>query len=74
MALRQIIKSGPTDKRMTKVFKAKGQKMASVEKVAQDNVKGIAAGKPVVYTTGIWQVIMLVVMHLPRFVFNKLNL
>jgi len=69
-----LIKPGPTDTPMTSDLKAKGQKMASVELVAQDIVKGIASGKPVVYTPGIWQVIMLVVMHLPRFVFNKLNI
>lgn len=69
-----LIKPGPTDTPMTSDLKAKGQKMASVEQVAQDIVRGIAAGKPVVYTPGIWRVIMLVVMHLPRFVFNKLNI
>jgi decaprenylphospho-beta-D-erythro-pentofuranosid-2-ulose 2-reductase len=69
-----LIKPGPTDTPMTSDLKAQGQKMASVEQVAQDIVKGIAAGKPVVYTPGIWQIIMLVVMHLPRFVFNKLNI
>ena len=69
-----LIKPGPTDTPMTRDIKAKGQKLASVEQVAQDIVKGIAAGKPVVYTPRIWQIIMLVVMHLPRFVFNKLNI
>jgi len=69
-----LIKPGPTDTPMTRDLKAKGQKMASVEQVAQDIVKGIAAGKPVVYTPGIWQIIMLVIMHLPRFVFNKLSI
>lgn len=69
-----LIKPGPTDTPMTSELKAKGQKMASVEQVAQDIVKGIAAGKPVVYTPKIWRVIMLVVMHLPRLIFNKLNI
>ena len=69
-----LVKPGPTDTPMTSDLKAKGQKMASVEQVAKDIVKGIASGKPVVYTPGIWQIIMLVVMHLPRFVFNKLNI
>ena len=69
-----LIKPGPTDTPMTSELKAKGQKLASVEQVAQDIVKGIAAGTPVVYTPGIWQIIMLVVMHLPRAIFNKLNI
>ncbi len=69
-----LIKPGPTDTPMTGELKAKGQKMASVEQVAQDIVAGMAAGKPVVYTPGIWQIIMLVVMHIPRVVFNKLRI
>jgi decaprenylphospho-beta-D-erythro-pentofuranosid-2-ulose 2-reductase len=69
-----LIKPGPTDTPMTSNLKAKGHKMASVEQVAQDIVRGIAAGKPVIYSKGFWQIIMLVVMHLPRFVFNKLNI
>jgi decaprenylphospho-beta-D-erythro-pentofuranosid-2-ulose 2-reductase len=68
-----LIKPGPTDTPMTSNLKAKGQKMASVEQVAQDIVKGIVAGKPVVYTPGIWQVIMLVVMHLPHYLMKKIN-
>ncbi len=69
-----LIKPGPTDTPMTRELTSKGQKMASVAQVAQDIVNGIAQGKPVVYTPGIWQIIMGVVMHLPRFVFNKLNI
>ena len=69
-----LIKPGPTDTPMTSELKAKGQKMASVEQVAQDIVKGIAAGKAVVYSPGIWKIIMLVVMHLPRFIFDKLDI
>ena len=69
-----LVKPGPTDTPMTSDLKAKGQKMASVEQVAEDIVKGIATGKPVIYTPGIWQIIMLVVMHLPRAIFNKLNI
>lgn len=69
-----LIKPGPTDTPMTSALKAQGQNMASPEKVAHDIVKGIAAGKPVVYSPGIWQIIMWVVMHLPRFVFHKIRI
>ena len=69
-----LIKPGPTDTPMTMELKAKGQKMASVEQVARDIVNGIAAGKSVVYTPGIWQIIMVVVTHLPRFIFDKLDI
>lgn len=69
-----LIKPGPTDTPMTSDLKSKGQKMASGEKVAHDIVNGIGAGKPVVYTPGIWHIIMLVVIHLPRVIFNKLSI
>ena len=69
-----LIKPGPTDTPMTSDLKAKGQKMASVEDVARDIVKGIEKGAPVVYTPSIWKFIMLVVMHLPRSIFNKLSI
>jgi decaprenylphospho-beta-D-erythro-pentofuranosid-2-ulose 2-reductase len=69
-----LIKPGPTDTPMTSELKAKGKKMASVEQVALDILKGIAAGRPVVYTPSIWKIIMLVVIHLPYVIFNKLNI
>jgi short-subunit dehydrogenase len=69
-----LIKPGPTDTPMTSDLKARGQKMAPVEQVAQDIVKGIAAGKLVVYTPGIWRVIMFTIIHLPNFIFNKINI
>jgi len=69
-----LIKPGPTDTPMTSELKAKGKKMASVEQVALDILKGIAAGRPVVYTPSIWKIIMLVVIHLPYVIYNKLNI
>jgi decaprenylphospho-beta-D-erythro-pentofuranosid-2-ulose 2-reductase len=69
-----LIKPGPTDTPMTSDLKAKGQKMASVEQVAHDIVSGIATARPVVYTPGIWRLIMVVVAHIPNFIFNKLNI
>ena len=45
-----------------------------IEDVARDIVHGIAAGRSVVYTPGIWRIIMWVVMHLPKFIFNKLSI
>jgi short-subunit dehydrogenase len=48
--------------------------MASVEEVAQSIVTGIDAGKPVIYAPAKWAVIMMIIRHLPRFVFNKMNI
>jgi len=69
-----LIKPGPTDTPMTAPLKARGQRMAPVEDVARATVEGIRRGKPVVYTPTIWQLIMLIVRHIPRPIFNRLPL
>jgi len=69
-----LIKPGPTDTPMTAQLKAAGQRMAPVGDVARATVEGIRRGKPVVYTPPIWQLIMLIVRHIPRPIFNRLPL
>ena len=69
-----LIKPGPTDTPMTAQLKGKGAKLASVGDVARMIVKGIAQGKPDVYAPGKWALIMMVIRHLPRFVFNKMDI
>ncbi|HEY6980050.1 SDR family NAD(P)-dependent oxidoreductase [Reyranella sp.] len=67
-----LIKPGPTDSPMTAAIKAEGRRVAPVEDVARTIVDGMKRGKPVVYAPPIWRAIMLVVRHIPRFIFNKL--
>jgi len=67
-----LIKPGPTATPMTAHMQ--GTKMASVEAVAHQIIKAIAAGKSTVYAPGKWRLIMLIIRHLPAFVFNKLNI
>lgn len=69
-----LAKPGPTDTPMAAALKAQGRRLASVEGVARDIVRAIAKGKPVVYAPWQWQWIMMIVRHLPRFVFNRLNI
>jgi decaprenylphospho-beta-D-erythro-pentofuranosid-2-ulose 2-reductase len=69
-----IIKPGPTDTPMTAHLKGQGTKLASVEQVASDTVKGIEQGTPTIYTPKPWLFVMMIVRHLPAFVFNKLNI
>lgn len=69
-----IIKPGPTDTPMTAHLKAAGQKMASSESVATDIVRAIAQRKKVCYTPGKWAIIMLIIRHLPRIIFNKMDI
>lgn len=69
-----VIKPGPTDTLMTAHLKEQGQKLASVEGVARQIVDGVEAGKAVIYTPAKWKLIMLVIMHIPNMIFNKINI
>lgn len=69
-----LIKPGPTDTPMTAHLKGKGPKMASVEEVAEAIVQSVERGQSVVYVPGKWRVIMMIIRHLPQFVFNKMNI
>lgn len=68
-----LIKPGPTDTPMTAHLKQQGG-LAQVEDVAKVIVSAINQGKPVVYAPAKWALIMMVIRHLPGFVFNKLNI
>jgi short-subunit dehydrogenase len=69
-----LIKPGPTDTPMTAHLKAAGARLAPVDGVARDIVRGIGRGAATIYTPPIWRIIMLIIRHLPAFVFNKLNI
>lgn len=69
-----LVKPGPTDTPMTAHLKDQGAKLASAEAVAARIVDGAAKGKAVVYAPAKWEVIMLIIKHLPRFIFNKLSI
>jgi short-subunit dehydrogenase len=68
-----LIKPGPTDTPMTAGMDGKG-KFASPEDVAKTIIAGIENKKLVIYAPGKWQIIMMVVRHLPSFIFNKINI
>lgn len=69
-----LIKPGPTDTPMTSELKGKGVKLADVKGVAKSILDGVARGTPVVYAPGKWALIMMVIRHLPYFVFNKMDI
>lgn len=69
-----LIKPGPTDTPMTAHLKQQGGRLASVEEVAQSIVRGTDQGKPVLYAPARWALIMMVIRHLPRFVFNRMDI
>ena len=67
-----LIKPGPTATPMTSHIE--GLKMASVDVVAEAIVNGIKQNKLVVYAPGKWALIMMVIRHLPSFIFNKMDI
>jgi short-subunit dehydrogenase len=69
-----LVKPGPTDTPMTAKLRGAGIKLADVTAVASKIVIGIKRGKPIVYAPAKWGVIMMGIRHLPRFIFNKLNI
>lgn len=68
------IKPGPTATPMTAHLGGGAMTLAPVDAVARAIVDGIAAGRPVVYAPARWRWIMLVLRHLPAFVFNRLRI
>lgn len=69
-----LIKPGPTDTPMTAGLKRQGARLAPVGTVAAAIVRGIERGDPVVYVPARWRLIMWVIRHLPRPLFNRLDI
>lgn len=69
-----LIKPGPTETPMTAHLKAGGARLAAVEDVAKAIVAAINSGCTVAYVPARWQLIMMIIRHLPAFIFNKMNI
>lgn len=67
------IRPGFVDTPMTADF-PKGPLWASPEKVARDICKAIDKKRDVLYTPFFWRWIMLIVRHIPEFIFKKLSM
>jgi len=67
------IKPGFVDTPMTASFK-KGALWAKPDQVARDIIGGLDQGRSIVYTPGFWRFIMLIIKHIPEFVFVKIAL
>lgn len=67
------IRPGYVDTPMTAAFK-KGAMWARPERVARDIVRAIDRGTPVLYTPRFWWPIMMVIRHIPEFVFTRIKL
>ena len=68
-----LVKPGPTATPMTADISGKG-KLASPEQVAKEIVRGISQNKRVIYTPAKWAIIMLIIRHLPFFIFKKMDI
>lgn len=69
-----LIKPGPTDTPMTAHLKAEGARLADASAVAEAIVRGMERGSPVVYAPARWGLIMMVIRHLPRFIFDRMDI
>jgi len=69
-----LIKPGPTDTAMTAHLKAKGLKMADVSLVAKRILEAISNALPIVYVPAKWKFIMMAIIHLPKTIFNKIDI
>ena len=68
------IKPGPTDTPMTANYEQAGVRLADPETVAQRIVAGIDAGRTTIYAPGIWRWIMLIIRHIPEWIFLRMKL
>lgn len=69
-----LVKPGPTQSPMTAHLVDSGLPLADLSDVADVIVKGVDKGRAVIYAPGKWALIMWVIRHLPRFVFNRLDI
>jgi decaprenylphospho-beta-D-erythro-pentofuranosid-2-ulose 2-reductase len=67
------IRPGFVDTPMTEAF-SKGALWAQPASVARDIVRAVDRGTAVAYTPWFWRWIMLVIRHIPQFVFNRIKL
>jgi len=68
-----LIKPGPTNTPMTAAIKG-SEKFATPEEVAKSITNGINAKKAIIYAPSKWWLIMMIIRHLPSFIFNKMNI
>ena len=68
------IKPGFVDTPMTAGIEKGGPLWARPDQVAADIERAVAKGRRVVYTPWFWWVIMMIIRHLPWFVFRRLKI
>jgi decaprenylphospho-beta-D-erythro-pentofuranosid-2-ulose 2-reductase len=69
-----VVKPGFVDTPMTANVTQKGLLWAQPERVAPLIASAARRGGPIVYVPAFWRFVMLVIQHLPSFIFNKLSI
>ena len=68
------VKPGFVDTPMTASFKKGGPLWSTPDKIAADIESAVNKGKRVIYTPWFWWVIMMIIRHLPWFVFRRMKI
>ena len=68
------VKPGYVDTPMTAGIEKGGPLWATPDRVAADIERAVAKGRRVVYTPWFWWIIMMIIRHLPWFVFRRLKI
>lgn len=68
------VKPGFVDSPMTAGIEKNGPLWATPEKIAEDMQKMVGKGGGVLYTPWFWRYILLIISHVPDFIFKKLSL
>jgi len=69
-----LIKPGPTRTPMNAHLGDSGPSLADVAKVAATIVSGMEKRRSIVYAPRRWWLIMMIIRHLPRFIFDKIDI
>lgn len=69
-----IVKPGPAYTKMSKGLKLNPLLTAKVDEIGRAIYRGVQKKQSVVYVKPVWRFIMLIIVHLPSFVFNRMNL
>jgi len=69
-----LIKPGPTRTPMTAALAGSERSFAAPDAVARRIVHGMARHQPVMYAPAKWRFIMTIIRHLPRFIFNRMDI
>jgi len=68
------VKPGFVNTKMTKELDLPPKLTAQPEDVADDIYKAQQKGKSIIYTKSIWRYIMLIIKHIPEFIFKKMSI